>query len=143
MCGVQDGLDVGLCCGTACQRAAYISKGEIGRRYVPSCDIAFDSCSIACASCTSARSRASSLGTGKSTGTTFESAKEQRTKSACRKRTCWYATRRGQNSVSSEVCAPRAGSAKSAVESVWVASGVVEGWRMKSSSYTPMSRRRM
>ena len=49
-----------------------------------------------------ARSSAPRGGLGKSTGATLESAKEPRTKSAWRKRTCWYATRRGQKTAKSE-----------------------------------------
>ena len=68
----------------------------------------------------------------------FESANEHSTKSACRKRMCWYATRRGQRSVNTLVCAVLAGSAKRTEERLErgedVGGGEGEGSRMKSIS---------
>ena len=113
------------------------------RRDVPSCVIAFDARRICCASFMSHFSCISGVGEGKRTGTTFESANEHSTKSECRKRTCWYATRRGQRTANRLVCVPRAGSANSAEEIEDVAAGAGEGLRRKSISYTPTRERRM
>ena len=109
-------------------------EGGGGGRDAPSCAMAFACATICCASFKIHFSVISGVGDGKSTGTTFESAKEQRTKSECKKRMCWYATRRGQKNVKRVVCASSVGSEKSAEESVEEACGAGEGLRMKSIS---------